>query len=299
MRITFPKELEVRRNIRLKDYNSIHVGGPADYLAEVTTQTDLINLYRYCLEREIRMLAIGDGTNVFFSEKGFRGLVAVIRFGRIEQLGENCIRAESGAQFSELNRFCLEHSLTGCEFSSGIPGTVGGAIYGNAGAYGKNIGQCLSSAKILTADGKVKSVSNDYLEFSYRSSRLKRHPAIVLEAEFQFEPGDYAEIKKRIDDIVEIRRSKLPPETVRTAGSYFKNLKDDLGNPIAAATYLDAVGSKQASVGDAAVHIKHANIFYNKGRATAQDVLKLEEMLRELVYEKFGVRLEREVMYFE
>jgi UDP-N-acetylmuramate dehydrogenase len=120
-----------------------------------------------------------------------------------------------------------------------------------------------------------------------------------LEAEIEIRQGDPRTIQEKVDEIIALRRKKLPPDDWWTAGSYFKNIKDEYGNPTAAAMYLDAIGSKQISVGDAAVFQGHANIFYNKGNATAADLLQLEDILKKRVYEKFGVQLEREVMYVE
>jgi UDP-N-acetylmuramate dehydrogenase len=210
---------------------------------------------------------------------------------------KNTIVAEAGTSLSQIRGLCIDAGLTGFEFASGIPGSIGGAIYGNAGAYGSNVGEILTRAKVLTEDGKIRSVKNDFFKFSYRRSDLKINPSIILQAEFQLKKDDPEVIKSRCDEIIGIRTKKLPPEGTPTAGSWFKNIKDELGNTGAAAQYLDAVGSRQTSVGDAEVHIKHANIFYNKGKATASDMLKLQDILQEKVYKKFGIMLEREVMY--
>ena len=299
MAFNFPKHIQVYENIPLERYTSIRIGGKAQYVAEVYSQDDLIDIYQFCCQQNIRFLILGHGTNVFFSQKGFPGLVAVLKFEKIENCGDYLVRVDAGAPLSKLNRYCLDNSLAGFEFSSGIPGTVGGAIYGNAGAYGKNVGQHLQRAKIMLPDGSVKHVNKDFFEFAYRYSRLKRDPAIILDAEFLFQPGEYQVINEKRKGILELRRKKLPSKDVPTAGSYFKNIKDDFGNPIAAAKYLDAIGSKETSVGDAAVHQKHANIFFNKGHATAEHVLRLENILRDRVLDQFGICLEREVMYIE
>ncbi|MBN1561725.1 UDP-N-acetylmuramate dehydrogenase [candidate division KSB1 bacterium] len=295
----FPPNYKIEENVPLSGYTNIKIGGPADYLAVVSDQNIFIELYRLCRRLGLHFLALGDGTNVFFAEQGFRGLVAVINFDNVNVVAKNAVVAEAGARLEQIVETCIKNGLTGFEFAAGIPGTIGGAIYGNAGAYGSNIGEILTRAKILTMAGEIKFVSHDYFKFSYRHSDLKLNPAIVLQAELQLAKGDRAKIKSRCDEIVTVRRMKLPPPDTCTAGSWFKNIKDEQGNGIAAAKYLDAIGARSTSVGDAAVHEKHANIFYNKGNATATDMLTLQRILQERVHRQFGILLEREVIYVE
>jgi UDP-N-acetylmuramate dehydrogenase len=297
--IVFPPNFDIQHNVPLAEFTNIRIGGPADYLCTVRDQNIFIELYRFCRKMNIPFLALGDGTNVFFPQSGFRGLVAIIKFDKMNVVAKNAVVAEAGATLDQIRELCIDKGLAGFEFASGIPGTLGGAIYGNAGAYGSNVGEILTRAKILTLDGKVQFVKNDFFKFTYRHSNLKVHPAFVLQAELQLSKDDSSSIKARCDEIINIRTNKLPPADTPTAGSWFKNIKDEFGNATAAAKYLDAVGSKQTSVGDAAVHMKHANIFYNKGNATANDMLKLQDILQERVYQKFGIRLEREVMYIQ
>lgn len=289
----------ILKNTPLSNYTNIRIGGKADYLLIAHSQNLLIEVFNYCLNHNIRFLPIGNGTNVFFSDDGFRGLVAIIKFDKVRKSSDTTLIAEAGAPLSKLNKTCVDSALTGFEFTSGIPGTVGGAIFGNAGAYGNSVGNYLTKAKILTPNGEVKFVDNSYFKFSYRDSELKRSNAIVLEAEFQFEKGDFNEIKRKVKEILEQRRMKLPNSNTLTAGSYFKNIKGEGGNLTPAAVYLDAIGSKQTSVGDAGIYQKHANIFVNKGHATAKDILKLENILKKRVLKEFGIKLEREVMYIE
>ena len=293
----FLPNFNIQQNVLLSKYTNIKIGGPADYLSVVNDQNIFISLYRFCLENRLSFLALGDGTNIFFPEGGFRGLVAIINFDKISTVTRGSIVAEAGASLDQIRFECIDHGLAGFEFSSGIPGSIGGAVYGNAGAYGSNVGEILTRAKVLTLDGRVNYVTRDFFKFAYRHSNLKSKPAFVLQVELQLSKGDPETIKSKCDEIIEIRRKKLPPPETATAGSWFKNIKDENGNATAAAKYLDAVGSKETSVGDAAVHIKHANIFYNKGKATAADMLKLQDILQKRVFEKFSINLEREVMY--
>jgi UDP-N-acetylmuramate dehydrogenase len=295
----FPSRFGIKNNVPLVYYTNIKIGGSARYVAEVANRDELIDLYRFCHRHGVRFLLLGQGTNVFFADTGFRGLVAVFRHGRVEKRSDKVLYAESGAPLADLNDMCVENSLTGCEFSSGIPGTIGGAIYGNAGAYGRAMADCLIGAEILTVDGDILQVDKGFFEFQYRDSALKRNRALVLSALFEFERGDAGIIRKRVDEILALRSEKLPEREVPTAGSYFKNLQDENGHPLAAARLLDAVGSKEIRINDAAVWHKHANIFVNKGRATAADLLELERVLRARVREAFGIQLEREVIYIE
>lgn len=295
--IKFPPHFHIQQNVPLASFTNIRIGGPADYLSVIKDQDVYIELFRFCREIKMPFLSLGDGTNVFFPESGYRGIVAIIKFDSVGLMPENTIVAEAGASLNQIRELCIETGLAGFEFASGIPGSIGGAIYGNAGAYGSNVGEILTRAKVLTPNGRIRFVKKDFFKFSYRYSDLKINPAIVLQAEFQLKKGDPSTIRSRCEEIIGIRTKKLPPADTLTAGSWFKNIKDKQGNPIAAAQYLDAVGSRQMSVGDAEVHIKHANIFYNKGKATATDMLKLQDILQKKVYKKFGIRLEREVMY--
>ena len=299
MSIDFPPNFKIFAGIPLSEHTNIKIGGKTDYLINIFNQTELIDVVRFCQDNDLRLRVLGSGSNVFFSDSGFRGVVAIAKFDQIKLQPGNVISVEAGVTLSTINDLCISESLTGFEFSAGIPGTVGGAIYGNAGAYGKAIGDCLIRAKIITTAGEVKWVKADYFLFSYRNSELKRNSSIVLEVKLQLDKGNSIEIKKKINDILELRRQKLPPEKIPTAGSYFKNLKDNQGGPIAAAKYLDAIGSKSISVGDAAVYHGHANILINKGSATAQDMLMLEKILKQKVLDKFGILLEREVMYIK
>lgn len=299
MPIHFPAKFDVNASVDLKTFTSIKVGGPALYLAKSGDQDVFAELFRFAKSRNLRFLCLGHGTNVFFPQTGFPGLVVVIDFRRIDYDGDKRISIEAGASLKELNMTCQKYSLTGCEFTSGIPGTVGGAIYGNAGAYGSAVSDKLVEAKILTTDGQINTVGKKYFQFDYRHSFLKKSHEIVLQATFEFQKDDPETIKNKVFEILEMRRKKLPSRDVFTAGSYFKNLVKSDGSREAAAIYLDAIGSKETLVGDAAVFHNHANILINKGNAAAQDILQLEEILKDRVFERFGIRLEREVMFIE
>jgi len=295
----FPKRINVDTNVSMSEFTRIKIGGKSDYFAEVSSQKKFIELVKFCFQNNLPMRVLGEGSNVFISDSGYRGLIAIIKFENFRFLSETVISVEAGAPLSMLNAFSFNYNLTGLEFSAGIPGTVGGAIYGNAGAYGKNVGECLSRVRLITPNGKIKLIHPKHLNFGYRYSGLKDNQNILLEAEFRLQKGISSKILERVNEILKIREQKLPSKNTPSAGSYFKNLKDEMGNPIAAAKYLDSVGSKDIRVGDAAIFHKHANIIINKGQATANDVLKLEEILKTKVKDKYNVNLEREVIYID
>lgn len=297
--LEFPPNFSVQKNVSLAPFTHIRIGGPAQYLSIVNDQNIFIDLFRYCLFNKIPLLAIGEGTNIFFPERGRMGMTAIIQFDKLATIAGNAIVAEAGTPIRQLTAACIESGLTGLEFASGIPGTLGGAVFGNAGAYGDNIGARVRRAKILTPSGQIEWVDQDFFRFAYRRSYLKEYPAVVLQIELQLAKGDPREIAGRCQEILSIREQKLPPADTATAGSWFKNIKDEQGNATPAAFYLQAVDAKTTSVGDAAVHEKHANIFYNKGNARSTDMLELQKILQQRVRERFGVQLEREVMFLE
>ncbi|HTM57133.1 MAG TPA: UDP-N-acetylmuramate dehydrogenase, partial [Candidatus Udaeobacter sp.] len=225
------------------------------------------------------------------------------------QFDGTAVLVECGADYLEFIRLCQARSLAGLAYAAGIPGSVGGAIYGNAGCYGKDIGSRVIECTVATLDGgRVETLPAAWFEFAYRDSRLKREPRALLTCLLQFKKGDRAAIQKVIDEKLEIRRVKHPQWRMEpTAGSYFKNLPPDWRMPgaklspgtprVAAGQLLDECGVRGMRVGDAMVFAKHANIIVNVGHATAADVLELTAEMKRLVREKFGVTLEEEVMF--
>jgi len=283
----------------LKKLSNIQVGGWADFIIRVNSKQEFIRLFNLCREKKIRLIPLGHGTNVFFADGQIKGVVAVISFSDIEMNDETTITVSAGANLSDLLEFSFRNSLSGLELFSGIPGTVGGAVCGNAGAYGSDIGSRLLRAVILTKNGDVLTVDNSYFEFGYRDSVLKRNQAVLLGAEFELARGNQGDIRKRSGEIIEVRKKKLPAAEIPTVGSYFRNLYMDSGVRVAAARYLDAVGSRKCSVGDAVVFSGHANIICNRMECRAEDILLLERILVEKVRERFGIILEREVVYIK
>ncbi len=286
-------------NGNLKCLSNIRVGGKADYVVRIESKDEFVRLSRMCGEVGQRIIPVGHGSNVFFSDGRVEGVVAVMLFSGMRISGANRVIVSSGVRLSDLLEFSFRNSLSGLELFTGIPGSVGGALYGNAGAYGSEIGSRLLRAEIMTSTGEIINVDNSYFRFGYRDSVLKRNRAVILEAELELTRGEESRIREKSAEIQALRDRKLPPVETLTVGSYFKNLCLASGERKAAAYYLDAVESKTCSVGDAFVYEGHANIICNRGNCSAEDILRLESILAERVKTRFGINLEREVMFIE
>ena len=276
----------------LAPYTTFKIGGPADVFFRAKKIEDLVNAVLMASELKIPYFILGGGSNILISDEGFKGLVIRNECRKVDVVG-NKIVCQSGAWLDDLVSTAGDNSLTGLEFCAGIPGTVGGAVYGNAGAYGKSIGEFLKEAVILTADGKIEIVDQNYFGFDYRYSHLKRKKDILLSAEFELKKGDNKKIKKEMQRILAERKKKLPNKE-GSAGCFFKNVKSE---NLSAGFLLDRIGAKQLNVGEAAVFSKHANIIINRGNAKAKDVKKLARILKDRVKDKFGIGLQQEVIY--
>jgi UDP-N-acetylmuramate dehydrogenase len=240
---------------------------------------------------------IGDGTNVLFDDDGYRGLVVRNRTeGLTIRADGRSVEAASGTGLGRLLQFSLDHDLRGLEFAAGIPGTVGGAVTGNAGAFGRSMADVLEAARLLGADGRETEVPEAELGFAYRHSALKVRPAVVLGAVFRLAPGDRAAGAAEAREHIEARKKKHPPWGTACAGSYFKNPCLPDGTRAAAGALLERAGAKGMRVGDAAVYEGHCNFIVNLGHARARDVLALGEALKDKVRAMFGIVLEEEVV---
>jgi UDP-N-acetylmuramate dehydrogenase len=276
--------------------SSFGIGGPADLFFEARTEAELEAAVSLAVAGRYPVYVIGGGNNLLFDDAGYRGLI--IR-NRLEGLakGEGRMTVLSGTGLPCILREALAASLGGLEFLAGIPGTLGGAVYGNAGAYGWSIGDVLETATVLRPGGERKTVSRGELGFGYRDSVLKSAGGIVLAATLLCSPGDSRESEAKIRDILEKRKTKHPPLGTACAGSYFKNSCAATGERIAAGKVLEQAGARGLAVGDAAVYENHCNFIINRGNARAADVLALAGELKERVFQAFGLRLEEEVIY--
>lgn len=283
-------------NVPLAALSSFEIGGPADFFYEARSVEDLEAAVGLCIREGYPYRVIGGGSNILFADEGFRGLVIRNR-AEGTAFDEGRLRALAGTGLSALLRSALTRSLTGLEFLIGIPGTLGGAVSGNAGAFDRCIGDILQEALVLEPDGTKRVVSREDLGFSYRDSILRKSARIVLEAALETIPGDRKASEALMRGHLEMRRKKHPPWGTPCAGSYFKNPCSADGCKIAAGRLLEEAGARGRSVGGAAVYEKHCNFIINMGNATCRDVLLLAQELKELVLTKFGIRLEEEVIH--
>jgi UDP-N-acetylmuramate dehydrogenase len=283
-------------NVPLSALSSFGIGGPADLFFEALTEEELAKAVALAFAEKFPFYVIGGGYNLLFDDAGYRGLIIRNRLQGVSREGP-CLNVLSGTSLSCVLSEAVSAGLTGLEFLAGIPGTVGGAIFGNAGAYGWSIGDVLRWATVLWPDGERKTVAREALGFGYRDSVLKKKPGIVLKAALLGTPGDKAESEARIKDILGKRWAKHPPHGTACAGSYFKNSCSATGARIAAGQLLEQAGARGMAVGDAAVSDAHCNFIINRGNARAADVLALAAELKDLVKRRFGLGLEEEVIY--
>ena len=285
--------------VALRTLSHFKIGGPADYFFEAVTLDEFRVVVAAAREAGIRYYVIGGGNNLLFDDSGFRGLIIRNSCRGVEFNPETVrLTALGGTPLSELAGFCRDRGLGGLEFLAGIPGTVGGAICGNAGAFGRSIGELLEEALLMDSRGLERRgrVPGDF-EFAYRDSRLKRTRDIVLSAVFLPIPGEQAAVGACMDAYLALRAERHPAPGLAYAGSYFKNPAAPDGKRLPAGKLLEDVGAKQLTVGDAAVFHGHGNFLYNRGEATAADVRRLAEILKARVKERFGVDLEEEVIF--
>jgi UDP-N-acetylmuramate dehydrogenase len=299
---------ELRRAEPMRLHTTFQIGGAADWFFPARTPDRLVAALRLAGELSLPVFLIGGGSNLLVSDEGLRGLVLQNACEEIEFEG-TVARVGCGADLLGFIERCRDRSLAGLEFATGVPGTVGGAIYGNAGCYGRDIGSHVIECTQVTPDGATTETRPAaWYEFGYRDSRLKREPRVLLSCRLQLAPGERDAIQREMDEKLEIRRVKHPQwRTEPTAGSYFKNLPADWQIPggkhspgtrrVAAGQLLEECGCRGLRVGDALVFPKHANIIVNAGRATAADVLALAEIMKSRVRARFGVTLEEEVMF--
>lgn len=283
----------IRASKLLKDLSPWGIGGPCNYFVKVHNQTQLVSAIRYCHEHSIRFIIIGKGSNCLFDDLGFDGCVILNRIEFLESNEPGIYRVGSGFQFNKLGMQCSNEGFTGLEFAGGIPGTVGGATYMNAGANGQETADVVDSVEIVKNDGSFQTLNRINLKFGYRTSPFKfmKDLGSIVAVMFKLQPSGSA--KRRLQEYLERRRVSQPIGE-RSAGSVFRN-PPNLG--IAAAELIEKAGLKGFRVGGAMVSNIHANFFINSGGSTSQDMLDLIAFVKEKVDQKFGVQLKEEVLY--
>lgn len=271
-------------------HTSFNIGGPADVLVEIKSIEKMGDVVKLAKLYDVPYLVVGNGSNLLISDKGIEGAVLKICDDCISVDG-NKITCAAGVKLSRLALTAKENSLTGLEFAWGIPGTVGGALFMNAGAYGGEIKQVISSCTALTPDGEIKTYTIDEMQLGYRTSVFKSNNVIILSAEFCLEKGDKAQISATMDDYMERRRSKQPLE-LPSAGSTFKRPEGYFAGAL-----IEQSGLKGFRIGGAAVSVKHAGFVVNEDKASCDDVLKLIKHIKDTVLKDSGVMLETEVIF--
>ena len=274
----------------MKKHTTFRIGGPAEYLILPQTAEEIADVVKLCRQEEIPWYIVGNGSNLLVADEGVRGVVIQLlrNFNQIQV--ESCqIRMQAGAQNGAVAKRALDASLTGFEFAAGIPGTIGGAVVMNAGAYGGEMKDILKEVTVLDQNGMIKTIPAEELELGYRTSIIARKGYVVLEAVIVLKTGDPKEIKAAMDDLKEKRVTKQPLE-YPSAGSTFKRPEGYFAGKL----IMDA-GLRGFSVGGAQISEKHCGFVINKGNATAKDVTELMDETKKIVMEKFGVALEPEV----
>lgn len=273
-------------------HTTFRIGGPADYFIELGSQEEIRQALLLCQEEEIPWFVLGRGSNLLVGDKGFRGaILSIYRHFQSIETEKETVRADAGALLTTLTGRLLEESLTGMEFASGIPGTVGGAVMMNAGAYGGEMKDIVKEVTVLTGEGKILTLSCEEMNFGYRTSVVKEKGYIVLSVVLTLKKGRQEEIRQRMQELKAKRVEKQPLE-YPSAGSTFKRPEGHFAGKL----IMDA-GLAGASVGGAAVSEKHCGFVINEKNATAADVRELMRRVQETVGEKFGVWLEPEVCF--
>lgn len=287
----------VEKNVFLSKYTTYKVGGMAKYIIYPKDATKLVELLKLIKKYHLEYKILGNGSNLLFSDKNYEPvLIKLSEFSNIEIL-ENKITVGAGFSLMRLASLATRHSLTGLEFAAGIPGTVGGAIFMNAGAYKSDMGYVTSSAKVLTPDLKIITLTNGELDFHYRTSFLQKHPDyICLEATIKLHHGKRSEIEKVIKDRKERRLISQPLE-YPSAGSVFRNPEGNLP----AGKLIEDLGLKGLKKGGAEVSKKHANFIINTGSASAEDIKELIEFVKNTVKEQYQIdlKIEQEFVNWE
>jgi len=279
----------ISQNVSLKKYSTFKIGGPAKFFAEPKSIAEIRDLLMFCKKGNEKFFILGNGSNILFNDNGYDGLVI--------KIGKNL---EAGKSLHDVIQAAANKGLGGIEKLEGIPGTIGGAIFMNAGAHGQQISDCIKSVVSVTTYGGIVTRTNEECKFSYRNSVFRMLDEIIIAAEFDFTPMPKEVINKNRKEVLTWRREKQPLK-YPNAGSVFKNPTSNLplaDSHLSAGYLIDSCGLKGCRVGDAQVSELHANFIVNRGNATASDVKALMEKIVQDVRKKHGIVLEPEICIF-
>lgn len=284
----FP-EIAILVDEPLMNYTFTKTGGPADFLAFPKNADEVRELVLYCKDENMPWLILGNASNLIVKDGGIRGLVIMLSDMTDITVEEGLLTAEAGAKLIDATYVALDHSLTGFEFACGIPGSVGGAVFMNAGAYDGEVQTIFESCDVLLADGSIQTYTKEDMDFAYRHTAIQELQAIILRARFRLVKGDYDQIKARMVELTELRQLKQPLE-YPSCGSVFKR-------PVGHYTgkLIQDAGLQGLKWGGAQISEKHAGFIVNVDNATATDYLELIAYIQKTILEKFGVTLETEV----
>ena len=282
----------IRLRERMSEHTTFRIGGEADCFIELENKEQLLKVQKYLTAIEEPFFILGNGSNLLVSDEGYRGVILQIgrKMSQIRVEGSRMI-AGSGALLSQVAKAALAHGLTGLEFACGIPGTVGGGVVMNAGAYGGEMSQVVTEVTVTSRDGEVLLLDNESMEFGYRTSTIKNHPFVVTEVAFELEGGDRQLIQEKMEDLAARRREKQPLE-YPSAGSTFKRPEGYFAGEL-----IMKAGLRGFQIGGARVSDKHCGFVVNTGRATAADVKDVVDEIRERVKDIFHVELQPEIVF--
>ena len=274
----------------MKNHTSFKIGGSADFLVTPRTVDQIQNLIKTLKKENIPVFIMGNGSNLLVSDKGIRGVVIKLskNFSSFSISGDE-VTAQSGILLSTLSKSIVNESLSGFEFASGIPGTIGGAVTMNAGAYDSEMKNIVEEVVAIDMDGNIKTFTNQEMNFRYRKSRVTDETSVVLEAKLKLDKGNIEDIKAKIDDFT-VRRTTKQPLTAYSAGSTFKRPEGYFAGKL-----IEDAGLKGIIMRNAAVSSLHSGFVINTGDATCENILELIEFIKLTVFSKFGVMLEEEV----
>lgn len=276
----------------MASHTTFRIGGLADCFVQLENTEQLIKVQKYLSQVGVPFFVLGNGSNLLVSDAGFRGAILQIgsKMNRVTVEG-NVIVAQAGASMAQIARTAMEHELTGMEFASGIPGTIGGGVVMNAGAYGGELSQIVTQVNVVNNEGEIMELDNETMEFGYRTSTIRNNPFTVTEVILRLEKGDRRQIRERMEELAAKRREKQPLE-YPSAGSTFKRPAGHYAGQL-----IMEAGLRGFQCGGAKVSDKHCGFVINTGNATAEDVRKLIREVQARVRDKFNVDLETEVLF--
>jgi len=303
---------KIEKSFPLADETTFKIGGPAQFFVPVYCKHQLEEVVKETQKMDVSVTILGGASNVLIPSDGVEGLVVKLRSGEISFLEESLLRVGAGVSLPRLSKFCFENSLKGLEWAMGVPGTLGGAVYGNAGAFGDSMADLIEEVEVLE-NGKKRVLKVEEINFSYRTSTFKENGSVILSAALRFKKGDKKKIEEKINKYLEIREGNHPMDKP-SAGSVFKNPETKLENPelvekfpllkdfnrkeiIPAGYLIEKAGLKGKTIGKAKVSVKHANFIVNEGGADSEEVKELIDLIGREVKKEFDVDLKREIRY--